>query len=37
VIRLEPPLIVTADEVDAALRAFDGAVRAAFDQLGALS
>ncbi|HEX3467353.1 MAG TPA: aminotransferase class III-fold pyridoxal phosphate-dependent enzyme [Candidatus Elarobacter sp.] len=36
VIRLEPPLIVTADEVGVALRAFDGAVDAAFAQLGAL-
>jgi len=36
VIRLEPPLIVTADEVDVALRAFDEAVRAAFDKLGTL-
>ncbi len=36
VIRLEPPLIVTADEVDVALRAFDGAIEAAFLQLGVL-
>ena len=37
VIRLEPPLVVTADEVDVALRAFDAAVTAAFGQLGALA
>ena len=37
VIRLEPPLIVTADEVDTALRAFDGAVAAAYDKLGVLA
>ncbi len=37
VIRLEPPLIVSAEEVDAALRAFDAAVRTAFDKLGVLS
>ena len=37
VIRLEPPLVVTAAEVDVALRAFDGAIAAAFDQLGILS
>lgn len=36
VIRLEPPLIVTEAEVAAALEAFDGAVRAAFDALGML-
>ena len=36
VIRLEPPLIVTAAQVDAALRAFDGAVAAAVERLGAL-
>lgn len=36
VIRLEPPLIVTAAQVDAALRAFDAAVGAAFEQLGTL-
>ena len=34
VIRLEPPLIVTADEIDTALRAFDGAVAAAYEQHG---
>ncbi|MBV8748696.1 MAG: aminotransferase class III-fold pyridoxal phosphate-dependent enzyme [Candidatus Eremiobacteraeota bacterium] len=37
VIRLEPPLVVTADEVDTALRALDGAVAAAFDTLGMLA
>jgi putrescine aminotransferase len=37
VIRLEPPLIVTAAEVDVALRAFDDAVAAAFEQLGTLA
>ncbi len=37
VIRLEPPLIVTAGEVDTALQAFEGAVAAAFEQLGALA
>ena len=37
VIRLEPPLVVTAAEVDVALRAFDQAVTSAFDQLGALA
>ncbi|MEA2718276.1 MAG: putrescine aminotransferase [Candidatus Eremiobacteraeota bacterium] len=37
VIRLEPPLIVTAEEVDAALRAFDAAVAAAFEKLGTLA
>jgi putrescine aminotransferase len=36
VIRLEPPLVVTAGEVDAALHAFDAAVAAAFEQLGTL-
>jgi putrescine aminotransferase len=36
VIRLEPPLIVTEDEVDVALRAFDAAVATAFDRLGTL-
>ena len=36
VIRLEPPLIVTADQVDVALRAFDAAVARALDRLGAL-
>ena len=37
VIRLEPPLIVTAAKSRRALRAFDGAVAAAFDKLGALA
>ncbi|MBV8644800.1 MAG: aspartate aminotransferase family protein [Candidatus Eremiobacteraeota bacterium] len=37
VIRLEPPLVVTADEVDTALRALDGALAAAFDALGTLA
>jgi putrescine aminotransferase len=37
VIRLEPPLIVTAQEIDAALDAFEQAVAAAYDQLGALA
>ena len=32
----EPPLIVSAAEVDVALDAFDGAVGAAYEQLGAL-
>ena len=36
VIRLEPPLIVTAGQVDVALRAFDAAVAHAVDRLGAL-
>jgi len=36
VIRLEPPLVVTAAEVDAALQAFDEAVGAAFASLGTL-
>ena len=36
VIRLEPPLIVTVEEVDRALAAFDGAVAAAFEKLGTL-
>ena len=36
VIRLEPPLIVTAAEVDRALEAFEGAVATAFAKLGAL-
>jgi putrescine aminotransferase len=36
VFRLEPPLVVTAAEVDVALRAFDGAIAAAFEQLGTL-
>jgi putrescine aminotransferase len=37
VIRLEPPLIVTAAEVDTALRAFDESVRIAYDRLGTLA
>jgi putrescine aminotransferase len=37
VIRLEPPLIVTAQEVDAALLAFDAATAAAFEKLGTLA
>jgi putrescine aminotransferase len=37
VIRLEPPLVVTADEVDGALRAFDAAVGTAFEKLGTLA
>ena len=37
VIRLEPPLIVTEAEVDAALGAFDASIDAAFAQLGALA
>jgi putrescine aminotransferase len=36
VIRLEPPLIVTAAEIDAALKAFDASAGAAFEQLGIL-
>ncbi|BDE07614.1 acetylornithine/acetyl-lysine aminotransferase [Vulcanimicrobium alpinum] len=36
VIRLEPPLNVSEDDVAAALRAFDGAVDAAYAQLGVL-
>ena len=36
VIRLEPPLVVTAAEVGVALHAFDEAVAAAFEQLGTL-
>jgi putrescine aminotransferase len=36
VIRLEPPLIVSAEQVDVALRAFDAAVASAFESLGAL-
>ena len=36
VIRLEPPLLVTAHEVDVALAAFDAAVSTAFDKLGTL-
>ena len=37
VIRLEPPLVVTAAEVGVALHAFDEAVAAAFEQLGTLA
>jgi putrescine aminotransferase len=37
VIRLEPPLVVTAHEVDVALAAFDAAVSTAFENLGTLS
>jgi len=37
VIRLEPPLVVTAAEVDVALRAFDEAVAVAFERLGTLA
>jgi len=37
VIRLEPPLIVTAEQIETAVRAFDGAVRTAFDKLGTLA
>ncbi|HTD36886.1 MAG TPA: aspartate aminotransferase family protein [Candidatus Limnocylindrales bacterium] len=37
VIRLEPPLIVTAEQIDTAVRAFDAAVRTAFDKLGTLA
>jgi putrescine aminotransferase len=36
VIRLEPPLIVSAAQVETALRAFDESVRAAYDKLGTL-
>jgi putrescine aminotransferase len=36
VIRLEPPLIVTAEQVDTALRAFDASVAAARERLGEL-
>ncbi|MFN2460717.1 MAG: aspartate aminotransferase family protein [Candidatus Velthaea sp.] len=36
VIRLEPPLIVTAEQVAAAMHAFDEAVAVAFDRLGTL-
>jgi putrescine aminotransferase len=36
VIRLEPPLIVTADQVATALAAFDAAVATAVDRLGVL-
>src|SRR6202035_4558095 len=37
VIRLEPPLVVTAGEVDVAVAAFDAAVSVAFDKLGTLA
>ena len=37
VIRLEPPLIVRADQIATAMSAFDDAVGAAFDRLGKLS
>jgi putrescine aminotransferase len=37
VIRLEPPLVVTAHEVDVAVRAFDAAVATALEKLGTLS
>jgi putrescine aminotransferase len=37
VIRLEPPLIVTAEQIDAALGAFDAAVATAFEKLGTLA
>jgi putrescine aminotransferase len=37
VIRLEPPLIVTAEQIDVAARAFDDAVKTAFDKLGMLA
>ncbi len=36
VIRLEPPLIVTADQITTALTALDGALAAAFERLGTL-
>ena len=36
VIRLEPPLIVTPEEIDAALEALRCGVAAAFDRLGTL-
>jgi putrescine aminotransferase len=36
VIRLEPPLIVSAAQVETALAAFDAAVASAFEQLGTL-
>ena len=36
VIRLEPPLIVTADQIDEALRALDAAVAVAVGHLGVL-
>jgi putrescine aminotransferase len=37
VIRLEPPLIVSAAQIETALGAFDAAVRTAFDRLGVLA
>jgi putrescine aminotransferase len=37
VIRLEPPLIVRADQIDVALRAFDDAIAATLDALGVLA
>ena len=37
VIRLEPPLVVTSDEVERALVALEGGIRAAHDRLGVLS
>jgi putrescine aminotransferase len=37
VIRLEPPLIVTAEQVDTALSALDAAVAMAFEKLGTLA
>ncbi|MBV9102955.1 MAG: aspartate aminotransferase family protein, partial [Candidatus Eremiobacteraeota bacterium] len=37
VLRLEPPLIVSAEEVDIALAALERAVRVAFERLGALA
>ena len=36
VIRLEPPLVVTADEIDRALEALRGGIAAAFEKLGKL-
>jgi 4-aminobutyrate aminotransferase-like enzyme len=36
VIRLEPPLIVTAAEIDTALEALRAGVAAAYDRLGTL-
>lgn len=36
VIRLEPPLIVSADEIDAALAALRAGVATAYEKLGAL-
>lgn len=37
VIRLEPPLVVSAAQIAAAVEAFDAAVRTAFDKLGTLT